>query len=90
MKTVPVHELAGVAGLFHVLRQAIPSVRHPAAKEAAAEIVSGSRQPYREASRSPGLSPIFHFRKPLLTEFTILIMEDFVDLDHVCLLPPHF
>jgi hypothetical protein len=90
VEPVPVFELAGIAGLLDVLWQAIPSVRHSAAKKAAAEIVAGPRRPYHKASRPPGLSPIIHFCKPLFTELTVLVMEDFEDLDHVGLLSPLF
>jgi hypothetical protein len=36
---VPVFDLAGIAGLFNILWQAVPVVCHPAAKKAAAKIV---------------------------------------------------
>jgi hypothetical protein len=74
--------LAGIAGFFYVLQQAIPHVSYPysIAKEAAPEIVGGPWRPQHCTGCSPCLVPIFHFSEPLITAVTDIIMQDLIHL----------
>jgi hypothetical protein len=85
--SVPAFELAGIAGLFHVLRQAVPRVGHPAAEEATPEVVGGPWRPQQGTGGSPCLAPIFHFFEPLITVITHIVMQDFIHLKHISFFP---